>query len=174
MDSYSPHLKLARHYWASWLKADDIVIDATCGNGKDTEILASLVPQGMVYSMDIQAAALESAKKRVLAKNVVFLLQSHVDFPPLNDVKLITYNLGYLPGGDKAITTMTHTTLRSVAQASEISQAVCITCYPGHQEGAKEEKNLLDWVQSLDPKRWKVSFHQWKPLAPSLLFITKY
>lgn len=174
MHSYSPHLKLAHEYWRSWLRPDDTVIDATCGNGKDTQILASLVPQGKVYSMDIQVDAIENAKKHVTSPNVVFLLQSHADFSPIKEAKLVVYNLGYLPGGDKSVTTMTETTLRSVELALTISQAVCITCYPGHPEGAKETNNLLEWVQKLDQKRWKVAFYQWKPSAPSLLFITNY
>jgi SAM-dependent methyltransferase len=174
MSIYSPHLKLAQEYWASWLKAGDTVIDATCGNGKDTQILASLVPQGRVYSLDIQAKALEKAQQHVSAPNVVFLLQSHADFPLSSGVKLVVYNLGYLPGGDKSVTTRAETTLVSVSKAVEISKAVSITCYPGHEEGAKEAKAVWEWAQNLDPKRWKVDFHQWKPLAPSFLFISKH
>ena len=170
---YRPHLTLAHQYWKSWLQPHDCVIDATCGNGKDTQFLATLVPEGRVYAMDIQIEALENAKKYVKATNVVFLLQSHTHFPLIEPVKLVVYNLGYLPGGDKSVTTLSETTLVSVAQVVGIAQAVCITCYPGHAEGRKETEQLFGWVKRLDAQQWAVSTHQWRPKAPVLLFIRR-
>ncbi|QHT62732.1 methyltransferase domain-containing protein [Paenibacillus lycopersici] len=44
------------------------VIDATCGNGVDTQFLAGLVgPRGAVYAFDIQEAALERTRARLAA-----------------------------------------------------------------------------------------------------------
>ncbi|MFC4811015.1 class I SAM-dependent methyltransferase [Paenibacillus sp. GCM10023250] len=44
----------------------DAVIDATCGNGVDTQFLAELVGQrGAVYAFDVQAEALERTRLRV-------------------------------------------------------------------------------------------------------------
>ena len=56
--------------------------------------------------------------------------------------KLIVYNLGYLPGSDKLLTTKTSSTLLSVEKALSLiapNGAISITCYPGHEEGKKEE-----------------------------------
>lgn len=178
-------LQLSHHYWQIFLQKADIVIDATCGNGKDTLKLAQLVPQGLVISMDIQAQALD-ATRDLLKKNLdsvqrerIFLLhRSHEEFPPIYPVKLIVYNLGYLPKGDKSITTMTDTTLKSVAGALEHIQeggAVSIVCYPGHAEGVVEEKSLVTYATALSPERFTVFYHQHvnRKSSPSFLWIVK-
>lgn len=151
------------------MQPKDTVIDATCGNGKDTEVLAALVPEGHVWSMDIQKNALERARQRISAKNVTFLCQSHADFPLVSSPKLIVYNLGYLPGGDKTITTMAETTLASVQKALDLvcpGGAVSIMCYPGHPEGAREQKILL---HALKPS----ICHFWDETSPSLIWLIK-
>lgn len=52
------------------VSTEDKLIDATCGNGHDTDFLAGLVPDGHVYSFDVQAEAIgtarESTAKRIL------------------------------------------------------------------------------------------------------------
>jgi ubiquinone/menaquinone biosynthesis C-methylase UbiE len=56
MSMHKPHLDQAYLYWKNLLNPDDIVIDATCGNGKDSLKLTELVPQGHVYAIDILKA----------------------------------------------------------------------------------------------------------------------
>lgn len=180
LDGMKPHLTLAFECWKQILKPSDIVIDATCGNGYDTQRLSCLVPEGMVFSLDIQEKALASAKKRVDAKNVSFLLQSHVELPEIFPVKLIVYNLGYLPKGNKDITTLCYTTLLSLKKGLSLlcpGGAISITCYSGHSEGAREERAVFDFAQTLDPVLWKVQVYEWKtierPTHPSLFVFQK-
>ncbi|MFS8563195.1 MAG: methyltransferase domain-containing protein [Rhabdochlamydiaceae bacterium] len=171
-----PHLDLAFQYWKRWLKPTDTVFDATCGNGKDTLRLASLVPQGKVLALDIQEDAIASARKTAPLGNVFFYLQSHVSFPPSDPVKLIVYNLGYLPFGDKSITTLSTTTLQSLREALRLTfwgGALSLTCYPGHPEGLIEKKAIFSFLQTLDPQEWKISFHEWKETSPCLIWIEK-
>ena len=48
------------------IEAGDVVVDATAGNGYDTEFLADKVgADGTVYAIDVQPAALKETKKRV-------------------------------------------------------------------------------------------------------------
>jgi hypothetical protein len=49
--------------------------------------------------------------------------------------------------------------------------ALSITCYPGHEEGAREEQALLSWVQTLD---WKIFYYVWRPKSPTLLWLKKH
>ena len=168
-----PHLELAHEYWKSWLKSTDTVIDATCGNGKDTLRLAHLVPEGLVLALDIQETALQKARATASLPHVSFYHQSHATFPTCENVKLIVYNLGYLPGGDKSLTTHSKTTLASIEKGLSISQALSVTCYPGHPEGAVEESLLRDFFKSLDPEAWDVTYHFWKEGAPSLFWVFK-
>ena len=62
---FSSHVELAHHYWERLLQIGDTVIDATCGNGRDTLELAKLVlakDAGKVIAYDIQKAALEKSR----------------------------------------------------------------------------------------------------------------
>ncbi len=170
------HLSLAHDLWEKLLKPSDHVIDATCGNGKDTLVLAGLVSEGHVYALDIQEEALKRAKAKTPFSNISFLHQSHVDLPDPPNLKLVVYNLGYLPGGDKSITTLSETTLLSISRAMDllpIGGAISIICYPGHPEGAKEQKILKGFVGQLDPEKWASADYFWTEKAPNLIFITK-
>jgi SAM-dependent methyltransferase len=170
-----PHLDQAYLYWKNLLKTDDIVIDATCGNGKDSLRLTELVPVGHVYALDIQEIALQKARALIPHSNITYLLQSHIDLP-LIQVKLIVYNLGYLPGGNKDLTTLAGSTLESLSKAAQliaIGGALSITCYPGHPEGAREAEAVQKWVEGLDPEKWKISYHYWRDKSPTLFFIVK-
>lgn len=176
------HLDFAHDLWKRHLKPGDWAIDATCGNGWDTLELAQLVgPKGGVVSIDIQEAAIAEAKKRACEQQVHFFCQSHETFPELctrHPIRLIAYNLGYLPGGDKAVTTRVESTLKSVYNGLELLETggvMSMTCYPGHPEGALEEVALKEFVAALDPKKWNVSHHRWvnRKLAPNLFVIQK-
>ncbi|MCE5319058.1 MAG: class I SAM-dependent methyltransferase [Parachlamydia sp.] len=184
---FRSHLDLAHTYWKKLVQPGDILIDATCGNGHDTLTLARLHPR-LLYAIDIQPTALESAHKRLdqelsssLLSSIKFIEGSHAQFPPQitpASVKLLVYNLGYLPGGDKATTTQSSTTLESVAKALELvvpGGAISITCYPGHEEGAREEAALLSFAEQLDKQVWSCCHHRWinRKQAPSLLLLQK-
>ena len=188
-DVYAPHLALAKSYWKSHLKAGDIAIDATCGNGHDTLFLSELLlsdPASSVFSFDIQPDAIQNTEmllKRHLSpdhfRRVLLHRRSHLELnaiPLPFSPRLIVYNLGYLPGGNKSLTTETDTTLESVKLSLDLladDGAISITCYPGHAEGAKEEKALLAFAETLPSKEWAVCFHRWinRPRSPSLLWI---
>lgn len=180
---FQSHLDLAHRYWSALLSPEDIAIDATCGNGHDAVFLASLGVK--LYALDIQKEALDEARRKMEAMGVssrVSLIKGcHSRFPEEiapGSVKLIVYNLGYLPGGDKSVTTEVPTTLKSVQRAAELltpGGVISITCYPGHPEGKNEEEQLLLFAQALDPKRWSCCRHQWvnRKNSPSLLLIQR-
>ena len=171
-----PHLEQAYGYWKELLKPTDTVIDATCGNGHDTLRLAELVPEGHVYAIDVQEDAIANSRLRVSYPHVTYLHQSHTVLPKTS-FKLIVYNLGYLPGGNKHLTTQSDTTLQSVQLAQEqleVGGALSITCYPRHAEGEIEEKSLQRWFGQLDPQSWKVVYNFWKDKCPTLFFIYKF
>lgn len=172
---HKPHLDQAHLYWKQLLKADDHVIDATCGNGKDAFLLTELVPQGHVIAIDIQEAALQKARSLIPHSNISYLLQSHAQLPA-GTFKLIVYNLGYLPGGNKNFTTQTASTLESLEKAAQlisIGGALSITCYPGHPEGAREEQAIEQWAKKLESNKWLIRRHMWREKSPTFFFIIK-
>jgi hypothetical protein len=175
---FSPHLALAKKYWQSHLAKNDLAIDATCGNGNDTLFLSGLCK---VIALDIQEKAIENTKN-LLAKNQAqaqVLLLPHEKIDTLNVTpNLIVYNLGYLPTGNKSLTTKVDSTLESIQKGLEILEAkgtLSITCYPGHEEGEREELAILDFVQSLPPFMWTVCHHRWlnRSKSPSLFWVVK-
>ena len=73
----------------------------------------------------------------------------------------IVFNLGYLPGGDKSLTTREGTTLAAVRSSLCMLKKdglLCLTMYSGHPEGAKEKRALLAFAEGLDPKQWHVCY----------------
>lgn len=183
-------IDLAHDYWARLLASDSIAIDATCGNGYDTATLAKILfsrgEMGTLYAVDIQSAAIEATKKRLevecgsqIADKVRYQQGCHSSFPveikPAS-VSLIIYNLGYLPGGDKSLTTQRTTTLKSLSEAMQLIKpggAISVTCYPGHAEGKEEENLILDFSAGLSQKEWSCCHHRWinRKASPSLLLL---
>ncbi len=188
---FQSHLDLAHGFWRRLLNSGDMAIDATCGNGNDTLVLAEILSEkggGEVIGIDIQEGAIQATRELLqtqlspaMLDKVHLFHQSHSDFPQMAktaQVKLVVYNLGYLPRGNKELTTLTGTTLQSVQSALELilpGGAVSITCYPGHAEGAKEEMALHEMFSNLPSALWNVCIHSFpnRKKAPSLILIQR-
>jgi SAM-dependent methyltransferase len=160
-------LVLAHHFFSQVLSSDDIVIDATCGQGFDSLYLIPLIPSGHLHAIDIQKQAIDStAKKLEMFKNFTLHHTSHEIFPKeikKDTVKLVVYNLGYLPKGDKEITTKTETTLNSIKNSLDLivhGGVVSIMCYPGHPEGEKELQAVVDFSKNLEKFSFLTSIHK--------------
>lgn len=191
MTSRSPHLQLAHAYWKEHLHPGDVAIDATCGNGYDTAVLAKILlphSNSLIIGLDVQQEAIDQTSERLKKSfpepdlsRVMLYRRCHADIAPLPlpvPPHLIVYNLGYLPGGNKTITTKRETTLQSLKSAVDLlakDGALSITCYPGHEEGAREEAAILEWAKELPMNYWQVSHHRWinREAAPSLLWLVK-
>lgn len=69
------------------------------------------------------------------------------------------FNLGYLPGGDKAVVTRAEETVRALEAAQRAVRAggaVSATIYPGHDEGRREEAAVLEHAAALPQGEWSV------------------
>lgn len=158
------HLELEKS-----LRPGDTAIDATAGNGHDTLAIAKLVgPSGKVYAIDCQADAIGSTRRRLEAAGQLaqcaMVEGDHADI--LNEllgehnehVAAITFNLGYLPGGDKEVTTLPETTLRALDAAACLLQpagVLLVTAYRGHNGGKKEAIHVETWMRALDKNDWR-------------------
>lgn len=175
-----PHLAFAHKIWREHLKSRSMVVDATTGNGKDLLILAERVLpcEGKIFALDIQEKALEKAKKFLSSRmpgseeKITFLHQCHssLDMIP-QEIDLIVYNLGYLPGSDKKIITTKDSTIQSLRQGMQklaANGAISITCYVGHKDGREEYEVVEKELVSLDPQYWEISKHEWisRPNSP--------
>lgn len=185
--SLHSHLELARFYWKMVLQPGDWAIDATCGNGKDTLELGKFSLDGII-GLDKQQIAIENTiillrnhLPKDKYKKIHLFCTSHIRFPSLaykHPIRLIIYNLGYLPGSNKKITTLTEDTLKSLKCALKLIMPgglITICCYPGHAEGAREQTLLLQKAQELSPSQYAICHHSWpnKYASASLLLIQK-
>ena len=152
--------KWARAIVSGALSEGARAVDATMGNGYDTEWLAEAVGEtGVVYAFDVQRTALENTKRRLEARGFLprarLFLQGHEDllsFVP-EKVDAAVFNLGWLPGTPHERTTRAETSLKAAEAALALLKpggvlTVCV--YPGHDEGAREEEALTAWARSLD------------------------
>ena len=148
---------------AKVLQAGDVAIDATVGNGHDTLFLARAVGEaGRVYGFDIQQAALDKAWQRLdevgMAEWVSLYHAGHetmaLHLPEQwrGRVKVVMFNLGYLPGGDKSRTTGSATTLAALQQSLEWlapDGLLSVIVYTGHPGGMAEALAVREWIMSL-------------------------
>ena len=86
------------------------------------------------------------------------------------------FNLGYLPGGDKNITTMRETTMPAIEAAISMldrDAILSIAIYPGHEEGDLEGKMVTEYLSGLD--RFTYSIAQIKiinsPTSPYFMIV---
>ena len=157
-------LDLHKQFILTHLKEGDVCVDFTMGNGHDTEFLSKTVGEkGHVYAFDIQQSAVDSTAKNLKAAgcpdNYTLICDSHHNVKNYvkEPIKAGMFNLGWLPGGDKTITTMRETTMPAVEAAIELLDRdgiLNIAVYPGHPEGDLEGKMLEEYFESLS--RFKV------------------
>jgi hypothetical protein len=185
---HESHLSFSHKLCKQQLTYGSFVVDATAGNGKDSLFLANLIlkeNKGHLWSLDIQEKAITNTKKileenldKQLIKNISLINQCHsLPLPSSPSLDLVVYNLGYLPGGNKKLCTKTNTTLLSIRYFLKLLKqegALCITCYPGHEEGAEEYYFLLRFFQFNISPYWKIThyFHPNKPQAPNIFWIS--
>jgi methylase of polypeptide subunit release factors len=166
------------YYLNTHVKNDDHVLDMTLGNGFDALKLSKLA--SVVTAFDIQEKAISISKERLdehNIKNVRLVCDSHENYQNyVNHLDGAIFNLGYLPSGDKTITTKATITLETIKQLLKEPDLrfILVTCYQGHEEGKKESELLLSYLKTLE-KPFQVSTYQMlnKTDAPFVLLIEK-
>jgi hypothetical protein len=160
------------------LRPGDLAVDLTAGSGRDALFLRQRVgPAGCVLAFDVQQAAIERTAALLAAAGAAFRhhpagqsfdlspgvhlvrdcharLDRYLPAPP----RAILANLGYLPGGDPALTTLPATTLPALAQALEQlapGGRLCVVVYPGHAGGEEEGRGVAALFAALPPPHWQ-------------------
>ena len=176
-------LDLQKQFILAHLKESDTAVDFTMGNGHDTEFLSKTVGErGKVYAFDIQEAAVNSTRQNLqkagCPENYTLIHDSHHKVRDYVEgkIKAGMFNLGYLPGGDKNITTMRETTMPAIEAAISLldrDAILCVAIYPGHEEGDLEGKMVTEYLSSLD--RFTYSIAQIKiinsPTSPYFMIV---
>ena len=116
----------------------------------------------------MQEPAVASARARLEAAGLLGRCELHclghqhlAEVVP-GPVRAVVFNLGWLPGGDKSVTTHWETTHQAVTAALSLLEkgGVCTICaYPGHAAGDEERAALTAFLSSLRPQEHNV-LHQ--------------
>ena len=174
------------HILEEYIKEGDICIDATAGNGGDTEFLCRKVGEtGKVYAFDVQEAAIahtrDRLKKASLDQRAELILDGHEKMQTYikKEVQAITFNFGYLPGGDHKIATHAATSLTAINSALNLLKkggVINLCIYSGGDTGYEEKEAILNHLKELDSKKWLVivnSYVNRKNDPPLPVFIYK-
>ncbi len=169
---------LAHYIIENYVIDRDVAVDETLGNGGDCDFLSKNFKK--VYAFDIQPLAIENYRRRC-NDNVTLILDSHENVREYikEEIDVAIYNLGFLPGGDKTITTHAESTLKSIVKTLEIIKSggfAIIAVYCGHNEGLQESEEVMKLVRSLPKSRFGVMLHKVinrSENAPYLLVIEK-
>ena len=158
-------LEMAHDFLAQVISQEDIVVDATMGNGHDTLFLAKLAKQ--VYAFDIQEQALEKTSQRLQEaglSNVDLILQGHESVDQfVTEVKAAIFNLGYLPSADKSIITQPQTTLEALEKLCQLlvkGGRIAIMIYYGHEGGDIERDAVMDYVSQLPQQEYTATIYR--------------
>ncbi|MFO0937345.1 MAG: DUF1653 domain-containing protein [Gemmataceae bacterium] len=140
------------------VRPGETVVDATAGNGHDTLFLAQLVgPEGRVIAFDCQEIAIGNTARKLAEHdwhNVSLVLGSHADLDKhlTAPVAAVTFNLGYLPGGDHARITMADSTRSAITSACRHLRPggiITIVAYVGHPGGREEAEAVAELCEDL-------------------------
>ncbi|XP_004488782.1 tRNA (mnm(5)s(2)U34)-methyltransferase, chloroplastic-like isoform X2 [Cicer arietinum] len=182
---------VAHMVWKHIIQKGDTVIDATCGNGFDTLALLNLVADdshnGYVYALDIQKDALDktsllleeslNSNQKQLVKLFNICHSKMEEVVQRNaSIRLVAFNLGYLPGGDKEIKTRSETTLMALEAAKRIlipGGLISIVVYVGHPGGREELEAVETFAATLSVENWICCKLQMlnRPCAPIPIFL---
>lgn len=174
-------LNMVKKICSENITKNDYVVDMTVGNGNDTLFLSNISKK--VFGFDIQDVAIENTKKILRENNVYNYELFNISHEKINDVlkeyekniKIILFNLGYLPYGDKSITTNHKTTLNAVKNSFSMLSSnglILIVFYP-HPEGKIEAQVVLEY---LNKNKLKYTIYKNTPNmnAPYLIVINNY
>lgn len=177
----------------AYISEGDTVADCTMGNGFDTlELAKSVGSSGRVFAFDIQPLALKKTVELLEENNmpacsakpeINLILDSHVNLEKhlsklRGGISAFVFNLGYMPGENKEITTEFETTLRAVKQALRLVKTngiVSVTVYRGHEAGALEAKALGKFFSELPAAKYHTAFIEMinqTSKAPAIYIIT--
>ena len=158
-------LEMAHDFLAQVITQEDIVVDATMGNGHDTLFLAKLAKQ--VYAFDIQEQALEKTSQRLQEAgltNAELILQGHETVDQfVKEVKAAIFSLGYLPSADKSIITHPQTTIEALDKLCHMlvkGGRIAIMIYYGHEGGDIERDAVMDFVSHLPQEEYTAAIYR--------------
>jgi SAM-dependent methyltransferase len=166
VESLRGAVSLAHYFLRQRLRPGDRVLDATCGNGQDTLLLAESVgEEGEVWAFDVQPRAIEATRAllerhgRLAAVRLVEAGHETLGEVVPDGLAAAVFNLGFLPGGDSTLVTAPHSTVAALvlaAQRLKVGGIITVALYTGHAGGPEEADAVAAWGSALSPREFNV------------------
>ncbi|OEH84786.1 16S rRNA (cytosine(1402)-N(4))-methyltransferase [Desulfuribacillus stibiiarsenatis] len=183
-----PVIQFSHQLVATKLQSGGHAVDATAGNGNDSLFMLNHMKKNAhLYIFDIQEQALNNTKEKIIHKfgtqeiinanrKIHFLCTGHENLKRHvhSKVKVIMFNLGYLPGSDVSIITKPNTTLEAIESGLELletSGLISVVLYPGHDGGDKEANLVSEYVTKLNSYDYGVILYKQMNKEKSPFFI---
>ncbi|OSI18877.1 rRNA methyltransferase [Neisseria dentiae] len=168
------------------IRPSESVLDGTAGNGHDTLLLAECVgAEGKVWAFDVQRQALVQTAARLadagIQAQVEYVCAGHETLAEYigEPLAAAVFNFGWLPGGDKTLTTQADTSIRALNAALALLKPgglLAAVLYPGHDAGYREANAVEAWAADLPQRQYavlKYGFINRKNRPPYLLAVEK-
>ena len=178
-------LELSREYASRVVNPGDTVVDATCGKGRDTILLAKLSGNiGHVYAFDIQEKSILLTKELIAANNIINTTLIHDGHENMDEyvstgITCVMFNLGYLPGTDHSLSTNGKTTIIAIHKAMRllcVGGIITIVIYQGGDTGFDERNLVIEFCKSINQEQFtvqKTTFENQKNNPPIFICIEK-
>jgi hypothetical protein len=147
-----------------------VAIDATLGNGYDAQrILQAIGKTGQLFGFDVQEDAIVMTRDKLRHlgyRNYKLFHMSHdclLEMFDKDSIDFIVYNLGYMPGVNKTVSTAPDSTLMSIRQGLQLLKVggiMSVSIYSGHESGKKEQAVLDPYFETLDTRTYHVTKYQ--------------
>lgn len=142
---------LSHEFLKPVLHKQAICVDATLGQGKDTDFFLSQNVR-IVYGFEIQRDVFESTKERLDDQRTCFYNVGHEHMEEYihEEVDAILFNFGYFPKGDPKITTQSSSSVSAVRQALNLLKVkgrMALVMYP-HESGQEEAKCMEQFLKT--------------------------
>lgn len=142
---------LSHEFLKPVLHKQAICIDATLGQGKDTDFFLSQNVR-IVYGFEIQRDVFESTKERLGNQRTCFYNVGHEHMEEYihEEVDAIIFNFGYFPKGDPKITTQSSSSVSAVRQALNLLKVkgrMALVMYP-HESGQEEARCMEEFLKT--------------------------
>ena len=182
---------LIEFFMHNYVKDVKIAVDMTVGNGFDSKNILEILKPEKLYCFDIQQEALDNSKILLenhwkcdstgIFANFELILENHKNFDKFvkENIDFAMYNLGYLPKGDKNITTNAEDveeSLKKLLGKLNSKGLIFITFYIGHSAGQIESLEISKFLQNLNQKEYtilKFTFENQKNNPPYVVMIQK-
>lgn len=180
-------VSLCHDFLAAHLAPGGLYVDATCGNGHDTEFLCRLAGEkGRVVALDIQPTAVDATNARLAAAGFAQVGHAAVyDHARLGELvqpgtaDCVLFNFGWLPGADHTV----HSTaqgsipaLQAALTALKPRGVLAAVLYSGQVIGDSEKQAALQFFRTLPLTQYTVlvcEFANWADTAPLPCFVIK-